>query len=246
MTNSFGYSFSMEPMLFQSNYSTMISGKNVNTTTMKGETGNYFNLGGQSNIGFQNDFYSAYGILGGKLGFEPTFSGFKYNMNFGFGGDIGFKNVKFYSTYKYNLADYKNTSSSDVEERGEGESDLSSDELGYGIKFTFGGTKSDDFQRQHIYLGYITKSFNFEGSSSLEGYYNPITKLINSTGTPSMEGFNFEWRKDHSFSLFFHFFDEHIYAGTLNTKPSKPTGILGTDTFFEIGFYRAIDFFTQE
>jgi hypothetical protein len=245
MTNSFGYSFSMEPMLFQSNYSTMVGGKTINTTTMKGETGYYFNLGGQSNIGFQNDFYSLYGILGGKLGFEPTLSGFKYNMKFGFGGDVGFKNVKFYTTYQYYLADYKSTTLSDVEERGEGEYDLNSDELGYGIKFTFGGDKSDDFQRQHIYLGYITKSFNFDGYS-LAGYYNPTTNLISSTGTPSMEGFNFEWRKDHSFSLFFHYFDEHIFAGTLNTKPTKPTGILGTDTFFEIGFLRAFDLFTHD
>jgi len=245
MTNSFGYSFSMDPMLFQSNYSTMIGGKTVNTKTMKGISGYYINLGGQSNIGFQNDFYSFYGILSGKFGFEPTLSGLKYNMNFGFGVDIGFKNIKFYSTYKYNLADYKSTTSSDVEESGEGEYDFNSDELGYGVKFTFGGDKNDDFQRQHIYIGYITKSFNFEGGT-IDGYYNPVTKLISSAGTPTMEGINFEWRKDHSFSLFFHYFEEHIYAGKLQSKLTSPTGSLGTDVFFEIGFHRAIDLFTQE
>lgn len=244
ITNSFGYSFSMEPMLFQSFNSTMKNGSYVNTKSMKGESGYYLNLGANSNIGVQNDYYSAFGILGAKLGFEPTFSGFKYNFKVGFGADFGFKNVKFYFNSQYHLADYKSTTSSDVEELGEGESDLNPTEFGYGVKFTFGGDKYDDFKRQHIFLGLISKSYNFDGSS-LFGYYDPINRVLSSNGTPTMNGFNFEWRKDHTFSLFFHFFDEHIYAGAINNEYINSSRSIGTDLFFEIGFHRAFDLFTQ-
>lgn len=244
MKNAFGFSGSMEPLLFQSDYSTMINGSTVATKKTTGDVGYYVNLGWQSNIGMGNDYYSGYGLLSGKLGIIPNFSGGRYNMSIGLGGDIGFKNMKFYTSYKYNAFDYKSVGSSDVEESGEGEYEMPSDEISYGLKFTFGGDKEDDYQRQHISIGFIDKSYSFD-YDSYQVYYDPIMKGLQTSGLPTMSGYSLEWRKDHTFSLFLHYFEEHILVGNIGGS-GQVNVTPGTDIFFEIGFVRALDFFSQE
>ncbi|MEI7504872.1 MAG: hypothetical protein WCJ61_16480, partial [Paludibacter sp.] len=243
MNNSFGYSASMEPLLFQSNKTTMIGGSNVNTKENKNETGYFVNLGWQSNIGVGNDFYDVYGIIGAKAGIVPTLTGYQYNLNVGAGMDVGIKNIKFYMSYKNNVFEEKSMTSSDVEENGSADYSMPSGEFSYGLKFSFGGDEDSGYKRQHIYLGILNKSFSFD-SNSHQSYFDPITNKLSSSGNPTMKGYSFEWRKDHTFSLFARYYDSHIYVGQINDKATSsfyPT----TNTYIEIGFLRALDYFTK-
>ncbi len=242
MTNSFGYSFSVEPMLFQSNINSMDNGVPVNKQEITGDYGYYLNLGGQSNIGFANDNYSIYGLLGMKLGVIPWLNGAQYTLGVGAGFDVGFKNIKFYTQYKYNPFDEKSMTLSDVEESGSGDYSIASNELSYGIKFTFGGNKDDDFKRVHICIGVIEKSFSFDGISS-QSYFDPVSQSIMSLGTPTTKGYTFEVRKDNTFCLFLRYYDQHILVGATGDIKNTSMGTTGTGSFFEIGFYRALDFF---
>jgi hypothetical protein len=243
MNNSFGYSGSMEPMLFQSNKTTMIGGSTVNTTENTNGTGYFINLGWQSNIGAGNDYYNVYGILAAKVGVVPTLTGYQYNMGLGAGMDVGIKNIKFFMSYKQNVFDEKSITSSDVEESGMADYNMPSGEFSYGLKFSFGGDKDSDFRRQHIYLGVSNKSFRFD-SDSYQSYFDPIDNTLSSVGNPTMKGYIFEWRKDHTFSFFARYYENHIYVGDVNdnvTTNFYPT----TNTYLEIGFLRTLDYFMK-
>jgi hypothetical protein len=196
MNNNFGFSFSTDPILFQSNYSTMKNGTSTNTKSTIGEIGYFLNLGAESKIGVGNDYYSLYGLLYGKMGIVPTFSGFQYSLGFGGGADLGIKNVKLFGQYRINAFDNKTLSLSDVEENGDGEYDMPSTEFTYGVKFTFGGDKDSDYKRQHISIGMINKNYNFDGDSFNSHYYDPELKSLKKLGSPVINGYSLEWRKD--------------------------------------------------
>jgi len=244
INNSFGYSGSMEPMLFKSDYTTMQDGSYVTTEENTNVTGYFVNLGWQSNIGVGNDYYNAYGTIATKIGIIPTFSGFQFNLGIGAGIDVGIKNIKFYMSFKQNIADIKTMTSLDVEENGEASYSMPSGEFGYGLKFTLGGEKEDNYVRHHIYLGLLSKSYNFT-SDSYQSYYDPITDTFSSFGKPRINGFNFEWRKDHNFSLFLRVYEDHIFVGDSyygSTTSSYPYDSYSS-TYLLIGFTRALDYF---
>lgn len=243
MNNDFGYSTIVTPILFQSNKTTFQNGQSINKKEYIDGTGFYLNLGGESKIGINTDYYQAYGLVGIKFGFIPTFSGILFNMYGGGGAALGIKNIKLYGDYRSYFFDSKSVSSSDVEEDGSGDYGMSSNELSYGLKFTFGGNASDNYVRQHILAGAITKSFNFT-RDTFDGFYDPSSKSIKTIGSPTVKGFSIEWRKDHFFSLYFKYFEEFIYVGDVNRFSNFPTKLDSpTGSYIEIGFLRTLDLY---
>jgi hypothetical protein len=242
VTNNFGFSASLDPFLYPSVINTVVSGADTRIESLKGDYGFYLNINAESKVGAGNDFYSFYGLASAKFGVNPTFNGSQYALGFGGGIDFGIKNVKLFGQYKYNLMESKSYLSSDVEESGEVNYDISSTELNYGLKFTFGGNETDNYRRTHISLGILEKTFDFEGTSD-QYYYDFETKNISKTGTPLVSGYFLEWKQDNTFSLFFKFYPTYNYAGdTKNIK--KLSSTLDTEeSYFELGFLRAFDFF---
>ncbi|MBC7493534.1 MAG: cell envelope integrity protein TolA [Flavobacterium sp.] len=160
----FGFSFSSEPILFQSSFSTMTNGNSTTVNSLKGDEGYYLNINAESRIGAGNDFYSIYGLIGGKFGVIPTFNGSRYSFEYGGGADVGIKNIKLFGQYRATLMDEKSISSSDVEENGSGNLDALSSEISYGLKFTFGGTSANKYRRSHISIGAIKKQYDISGT----------------------------------------------------------------------------------
>jgi hypothetical protein len=243
MNNAFGYSAIITPILFQSNRSTLQNGQSINKKEYIDGTGFYLNLGGESKMGINTDYYQAYGLIGMKFGFIPTFNGILFNMYGGGGAAIGIKNVKVFGDYRSYFFDSKSVSSSDVEENGSGDYGMSSSEFSYGLKFTFGGTAKDNYVRQHVLIGAVTKGFDFT-KDTFDGFYDPNSKSINTVGNPTVKGFSFEWRKDHFFSLYFKYFEDFIYVGDVNRFSNFPAKLDSpTGSYVEIGFLRTLDLY---
>lgn len=244
ITNNFGFSFSLDPLLFPSKTNTLVGGKNKYSELLTTETGYYLNLNAESKIGAGNDYYSFYGLLFGKIGVVPTLSGMQYCLGGGGGIDFGFKNFKLFGQYRNNFVDSKSLTRSDVEESGEADYDMPSTEMNYGIKFTFGGNPQDKFRRGHIFLGILEKSFEFEKSGN-QSYFDTETKTIKHEGKPSIKGYSFEWRQDNTFSLYFRFYDDYTYIGNTNKITNVSSTLESSSSYFEIGFVRSLDFFSH-
>jgi hypothetical protein len=240
LNSDFGFSFSSNPILFQSSYSTMSGGTSSTANSLIGQDGYYLNLNAEARIGAGNDFYSFYGLIGGKFGLVPTFTGTRYAMEYGGGADIGIKNIKLFGQYRAALADEKSMTLSDVEENGSGELSALSTEISYGLKITFGGEPEDDFKRSHIYLGMMSKQYTIDGNTQ---FYDPDLNTIRSGSIKPIEGYMFEWRKDHTFRLFFRYYPEYNYIGSVDSGYSLSSGLRSSGAFFEIGFLRSVDFF---
>ena len=236
----FGFSFSAEPILFQSSFSTMTNGNSTTVNSLKGDDGYYLNVNVESRVGAGNDFYSFYGLIAGKFGVVPTFNGSRFSFEYGGGADVGIKNVKLFGQYRGALMDEKSLSSSDVEENGSGDLDALSSEISYGLKFTFGGDKDDNYRRSHISIGAIKRQYDLSGTTY---FYDDDSKSVKNANINPIEGYLFEWRKDHTFRLFARFYENFNYIGTVEGVKSVNSSLSGTSSFFEIGFLRALDFF---
>ena len=136
--------------------------------------------------------------------------------------------------------DEKSLSSSDVEENGSGDLDALSSEISYGLKFTFGGDKDDNYRRSHISIGAIKRQYDLSGTTY---FYDDDSKSVKNANINPIEGYLFEWRKDHTFRLFARFYENFNYIGTVEGVKSVNSSLSGTSSFFEIGFLRALDFF---
>ena len=235
-----GFSFSMDPILFQSLYSTVNNGDYYSNASFKGETGYYLNLNAESRIGAGNDFYSFYGIIGGKLGIVPTFRGSRFNMEYGGGLDLGLKNVKLFGQYRGSLLNTKSMTSSDVEEGGSGELDANYTEIWYGLKFTFGGNKDDKYRRTHLSLGMISRQYTIDGTQK---FYDGDTNSIQTMDIKPIQGYSFEWKQDNTFRLFIRYYDNYNYIGNGDVTSNISSSLSQNGSLFEIGFVRAIDFF---
>ena len=235
-----GFSFSMDPILFQSLYSTVNNGDYYSNASFKGETGYYLNLNAESRIGAGNDFYSFYGIIGGKLGIVPTFRGSRFNMEYGGGLDLGIKNVKLFGQYRGSLLNTKSMTSSDVEENGSGEVDANYTEIWYGLKFTFGGNKDDKYRRTHLSLGMISRQYTIDGTQK---FYDGDTNSIQTMDIKPIQGYSFEWKQDNTFRLFIRYYDNYNYIGNGDVTSNISSSLSQNGSLFEIGFVRAIDFF---
>lgn len=235
-----GFSFSMDPILFQSLYSTVNNGDYYSNASFKGETGYYLNLNAESRIGAGNDFYSFYGIIGGKFGIVPTFRGSRFNMEYGGGLDLGIKNVKLFGQYRGSLLNTKSMTSSDVEESGSGEVDSNYTEIWYGLKFTFGGNKDDKYRRTHLSLGMISRQYTIDGTQK---FYDGDTNSIQTMDIKPIQGYSFEWKQDNTFRLFIRYYDNYNYIGNGDATSNISSSLSQNGSLFEIGFVRAIDFF---
>ena len=129
---------------------------------------------------------------------------------------------------------------SDVEENGSGEVSALSSELYYGLKITFGGTPDDDYKRSHIYLGMMSKQYTIDGQTQ---FYDPDLNIVRGGDIKPIQGYMFEYRKDHTFSLFFKYYENYNFIGTVDEPYPKSSGLTSSGAFFEIGFLRALDFF---
>lgn len=240
LTSDIGFSFSSNPILFQSSYSTMSGGSSSTNNSLTGEDGYYLNINAEAKIGAGNNFYSFYGLIGGKVGLIPTLTGSRYAMHYGGGADLGIKNFKVFGQYRATFADDKSMVLSDVEENGTGEVSALSSELYYGLKITFGGNPEDNYKRSHIYLGMMSKQYIIDGQTQ---FYDPDLNSVRAGDIKPIEGYLFEYRKDHTFSLFFKFYENYNFIGTVDGAYAKSSGLTGSGAFFEIGFLRALDFF---
>ncbi len=240
--NNFGFSFSGDPVLFKSDRTTLVGGKPISEKELTGETAYYLNINAESRIGAGNNFYNFYGIIGAKFGLVPTFNGTQFSIFGGGGIDAGIKNVKLFGQYKNNFSDTKGLTSSDVEEYGEANYDISSNEFNYGLKFTFGGKAEDNYRRSHISLGLINKSFSFDGSG-LQYYYNPDTNSAQNNENLLIKGYSFEWKKDHTFSFYIRYYEEYNYIGETSRTTAIGSSLSIPASMFEIGFVRSLDFF---
>ena len=241
----YGLSGTYAPTLYKSTISTLnYYGNRINLDSMISTDNVYINFGGEFDFGILNDFYSFYVSPQILIGTTPTWKGYNLKMSGVIGGELGVKNFKIYSKYKFYMSDYRSLRSSDIEEIGEGAVyDITPFDIEYGIKYTFGGEQKDNFIRQHLYFGAINKNYNLKG---IDDYvYDPQLKKYSNTGSYSMQGFHFEWKKDHNFSFYSNIFPSHLYFGTLkgtwDTKTFNKVNDNGT--YIEIGFLRAFDVF---
>jgi hypothetical protein len=238
--SDFGFSFSADPILFQSSFSTMSGGSSSTNNSLIPQDGYYLNINADVKIGAGNDFYSFYGLIGGKIGLVPTFTGSRYEMGYGGGADIGIKNIKVFGQYRSSFVDEKSIISSDVEENGTGELSALSSEIYYGLKVSFGGNPTDDFKRSHIYLGLMSKQYIIEDKTR---FYDPDLNKIKSGDINPINGYMFEWKKDHTFKLSLKYYENYNYIGTVDGATNISSTLNSSGSYFEIGFLRALDFF---
>jgi len=237
-----GYSGTSIPILFQSENTTMIGGNYVTNKTLINNPIFTFNLDVNLKIGVENDNFGGYVFLAPKFGFSPIFDGYQLSLgNYGTRLFVGIKNLKLYGEYMGGERNFSK-SDNDPEENGTGKIEMSYTKTEYGLRFTTNPNAS--YKRNHISFGMIRERMKIGGT---EGYIDPISgNLITKGKSPWVDGFAFQWKKDHTFNFYFHYYPEYLVAGNVSYNSPSPSSDLRsspTGSLIEFGFIRSFDVF---
>jgi hypothetical protein len=245
--SSFGYSIVSSPILHPSQFSTYINGNSYTPEPelITTDSAYYLCLGGHAEIGLASDFYSINGFVGGSFGIDPVLNGSQSNFFLGGGASLGIKSIKIYGKYTNNFSDSKSKNFSGFDTEGQGSYSMPSTDLEYGLKFTLGGNPDDKYQRKHILIGLINRNIKIDLGLY---HFNPDNHKVETDTRTTTQGFNFEFRKDHSYTIFFKAFSEYPITGNLTNKESKykVSDANPSSSFLEFGFYRNIDAFFKK
>ncbi|MEI8109687.1 MAG: cell envelope integrity protein TolA [Chitinophagia bacterium] len=250
MAIEWGYSGTSIPILFQSEITTMVGGNYITTKSLKKNPIFTFNLDVTAKFGVENDNFGGYIFLSPKFGFSPLFDGYQASfLNWGTRLFLGVKNIKLYGEYMEGERNFSK-SDNDPEESGSGKLAMAYTRNEYGIRFT---TNPDaNYKRNHISIGMIRERMKLGGSASYlpsEGYIDPSSgNLITYGNSPWINGYTFQWKKDHTFNFYVHYYPEYLIAGNVSYKSPSPGYDLRsspTADMVEFGFIRSIDFFSK-
>lgn len=239
----FGYSLATMPILYASDKTTMVGGKTQNTKQITAAHPFTFNIEAFWKVGIDNENYGGYAYLNPKLGFSPIFDGYQFSpLNYGARLYAGAKWAKLYFEYGGGMRQFSHKSH-DAEEAGKGNAVISYGKLEYGLRFT---TNHDsDYKRSHISIGLISEKispYDVGGFAILDPEYGFVQFDQKSK---AIQGFAFQWRKDHTFNWYINFYPKFVYSGEVKDAGALSSSFSSkkTNTFFEMGFIRALDFY---
>jgi hypothetical protein len=237
-----GFSASVLPILFSSDYSTSINGDFVTSQEIVPETVYSLNLDYTIKMGIEHENFGAYAFFAPKIGISPIFDASNFSiLNYGGSVSAGIGWVKVFGEYQ--LGDRLFTkSSNDAEESGQGRSRYNYSRMTYGVKFT---TKpNDDFCRSHILLGLINEVATVKENNAILNPNSDSNQLQYDIKSEKIQGYTLQYKKDHIFNLYINIFPNYPYIGeTYSNSGSLSSDFSTTKTnlFLEIGFLRSFD-----
>lgn len=234
----FGFSASNYPMLFQSDYHTVVGGRDVYREELTKVNAFTMNLDLKYKMGAEHPTYGGgYGYVAAKAGFSPIFDAFMLSpLTVGGRVNGGWKWIRGFADISAGSRTFTRTDN-DPEESGTGKSNFKFTKMQYGVQFT---TKpNSDYKRSHISIGFINEKIT-PGPNG--GSYASETGVMYSSKSPVIKGYMFEWKKDHTFNWYINYYPKYLYSGETGGLSrssdfnTKPTGM-----FLELGFIRAVD-----
>lgn len=237
----FGFSGTAMPIIFGSEYSTMIGGEYVTQNELL--PSNYYtvNLDLKYKIGVEHNNGSAHAYIASKIGTSPIFDASQISLlNYGANVTLGIKSIKLYGDYVTSSRTF-NSSSYDPEEYGSGKTDYKYSRIKYGLKISTNPNKN--FVRDHFSFGMMSETMTVADNTA---YFHPENlRLEFGRKSEKIKGYFLEYKKDHNFNFFINVFPNYLYSGEIKSESGGlNSDFVGNNSglYLEIGFLRVWDF----
>jgi len=232
-STEYGYSFLLHPIYFNSEVYDGVRTSNNTDYDFAWP----LNFDFKAKIGFESPYFGAYGFGGMGIGTSLLFHSFNF-PSYQYGGQVhaGIPNAKFLFAYEAGGRALTNDYWLLVEESGSGFTDLTYGNIKYGARFSWGS-----FTRSHLSLGVIYE--NVAGANDDIKVQRINVEGLDYTKTYYIPGYFIEYKKDHSFNFFLHFYPNYPFSGEVNYGYRGGEDYDDGSIYLYVGFLRSLDFY---
>ncbi|WP_421754243.1 cell envelope integrity protein TolA [Croceimicrobium sp.] len=232
-STEYGYSFLLHPIYFNSEVYDGVRTSNNTDYDFAWP----LNFDFKAKIGFESPYFGGYGFGGMGIGTSLLFHSFNF-PSYQYGGQVhaGIPNAKFLFAYEAGGRALTNDYWLLVEESGSGFTDLAYGNIKYGARFSWGS-----FTRSHLSLGVIYE--NVAGANEDIKVQRINVEGLDQTKTYFIPGYFLEYKKDHSFNFFLHFYPNYPFSGEVNYGFRGGEDYDDGSIYLYVGFLRSLDFY---